>query len=58
MSNAFTSCAAEFAGRYHERGYWINLPLTNILERQSNNGALVITDACGSLNYRAQRRAG
>lgn len=52
MSIAFTPWPAEFASRYRERGYWIDLPLTDILDRQADNDAVAITDAHRSLSYR------
>ncbi|AIM19927.1 (2,3-dihydroxybenzoyl)adenylate synthase [Serratia marcescens] len=52
MSIAFTPWPAEFASRYRERGYWIDKPLTEILDRQTNNDAPAIIDAQGSLTYR------
>ncbi|MBJ2081508.1 (2,3-dihydroxybenzoyl)adenylate synthase [Serratia sp. CY54039] len=52
MSIAFTPWPAEFASRYRERGYWIDKPLTEILDRQANNDAPAIIDAQGSLTYR------
>ncbi|MDP8752223.1 (2,3-dihydroxybenzoyl)adenylate synthase [Serratia marcescens] len=58
MSIAFTPWPAEFASRYRERGYWIDKPLTEILDRQANNDAPAIIDAQGSLTYRElQQRA-
>ncbi len=52
MSIAFTPWPAEFASRYRERGYWIDKPLTEILDRQANNDASAIIDVQGSLTYR------
>ncbi|CAI1963357.1 2,3-dihydroxybenzoate-AMP ligase [Serratia marcescens] len=58
MSIAFTPWPAEFASRYRERGYWIDKPLTEILDRQADNDAPAIIDAQGSLTYRElQQRA-
>lgn len=52
MSIIFTPWPAEFASRYRERGYWIDQPLTDILDRQATNDALAMTDARCSLSYR------
>lgn len=45
MSIIFTPWPAEFASRYRERGYWIDQPLTDILDRQATNDALAMNDA-------------
>ncbi|CAE1148466.1 (2,3-dihydroxybenzoyl)adenylate synthase [Serratia sp. Tan611] len=52
MSIAFTPWPAEFAQRYRDRGYWIDQPLTDILDRQADNDAIALVDAEGSLSYR------
>lgn len=52
MSIAFTRWPEAFAQRYRDRGYWIDLPLTDILQRQTDNDAIAIIDAAGSLSYR------
>ena len=52
MSIAFTPWPEAFAQCYRERGYWIDLPLTDILSRQADNDATALTDAQRSLSYR------
>ncbi|WP_279024377.1 (2,3-dihydroxybenzoyl)adenylate synthase [Gibbsiella quercinecans] len=52
MSIAFTPWPEEFARRYRECGYWLDLPLTDILDRQAENDTAALIDARGSLSYR------
>jgi len=52
MSIAFTPWPEEFAGRYRERGYWIDRPMTDIVTLQAENDGVALTDAQGSLSYR------
>ncbi|EFE95709.1 (2,3-dihydroxybenzoyl)adenylate synthase [Serratia odorifera] len=52
MSIAFTPWPEVFARRYRERGYWLDLPLTDILARQADNDDIALVDAVASLSYR------
>ncbi|WP_413723536.1 (2,3-dihydroxybenzoyl)adenylate synthase [Sodalis sp. RH24] len=52
MSIVFNRWPDEFAARYRARGYWLDLPLTDIIDRRKDSGALAV--ACGErrLSYR------
>lgn len=52
MTIAFTRWPDDLEQRYRERGYWLDLPLTDILQRQSDNNAVAIADSTSSLSYR------
>lgn len=52
MTIAFTRWPDDLAQRYRERGYWLDLPLTDILQRQAGSDAIAITDATSALSYR------
>ncbi|WP_273872300.1 (2,3-dihydroxybenzoyl)adenylate synthase [Serratia odorifera] len=52
MSIAFTPWPEVFARRYRERGYWLDLPLTDILARQADNDDIALVDVVASLSYR------
>src|SRR5471030_639386 len=52
MTIAFTRWPDDLAQRYRERGYWLDLPLTDILQRQAGSDAVAITDMLSSLSYR------
>jgi non-ribosomal peptide synthetase component E (peptide arylation enzyme) len=47
MSIAFTPWSAELTQRYREAGYWLDLPLTDILDRQVNTRPHVTALICG-----------
>jgi len=57
MTIAFTRWPDDLAQRYRERGYWLDLPLTDILQRQARSDAVALTDTTAALSYRqmAQR---
>ncbi|WP_058912089.1 (2,3-dihydroxybenzoyl)adenylate synthase [Entomohabitans teleogrylli] len=52
MAIAYNRWPAPFAARYREKGYWIDLPLTDILERQANNDAIALIDGERQYSYR------
>lgn len=51
MKIAFTRWPDSLAQRYRERGYWLDLPLTDILRRQADKDAVAITDSTSCLSY-------
>ncbi|MBV8044817.1 (2,3-dihydroxybenzoyl)adenylate synthase EntE [Pluralibacter sp.] len=53
MSIAFTRWPPEFADRYREKGYWQDLPLTDILRRHADSDALAVIEGERALSYRA-----
>lgn len=52
MTIEFTRWPDDLAQRYRERGYWLDLPLTDILQRQVDSDSVAITDAISVLSYR------
>lgn len=48
MSIPFTRWPEEFARRYREKGYWQDLPLTDILTRHAARTASRLSTASGS----------
>jgi 2,3-dihydroxybenzoate-AMP ligase len=49
MMIAFTRWPEEFAARYRQKGYWQDLPLTNLITRHADNDAVAIIDGDGRL---------
>jgi len=52
MTIPFTRWPDEFARRYREKGYWQDLPLTEILTRHADSDALAIIDGERRFTYR------
>ncbi|MBW9400423.1 (2,3-dihydroxybenzoyl)adenylate synthase [Leclercia sp. EC_58] len=52
MTLPFTRWPDEFARRYREKGYWQDLPLTDILTRHGDSDALAIIDGERRITYR------
>ncbi|MDU1061692.1 MAG: (2,3-dihydroxybenzoyl)adenylate synthase EntE [Leclercia adecarboxylata] len=52
MTLPFTRWPDEFARRYREKGYWQDLPLTEILTRHADSDALAIIDGERRITYR------
>ena len=52
MTHPFTRWPDDFARRYREKGYWQDLPLTDILTRHADSDALAIIDGERRLTYR------
>jgi len=52
MTLPFTRWPDDFARRYREKGYWQDLPLTDILTRHADSDALAIIDGERRLTYR------
>ena len=44
MSIPFTRWPEEFARRYREKGYWQDLPLTDILTRHAASDSIAVID--------------
>ncbi|ANI84001.1 (2,3-dihydroxybenzoyl)adenylate synthase EntE [Kosakonia oryzae] len=57
MSIPFTRWPEEFARRYREKGYWQDLPLTDILTRHAHSDATAVIDGERSLSYRQLHQA-
>ena len=57
MSVAFTPWPADFAARYREKGYWQDLPLTDLLTRHADSDALALIDGERRFSYRALNAA-
>jgi Peptide arylation enzymes len=57
MSIPFSRWPAHLAARYREKGYWIDVPLTDIIDRHRENDAIAVIDGPVQLSYRqlAQR---
>lgn len=51
MTLPFTRWPDDFARRYREKGYWQDLPLTDILTRHADSDALAIIDGERRLTY-------
>lgn len=52
MTIPFTRWPDDFARRYREKGYWQDLPLTEILTRHADSDALAIIDGERRFTYR------
>lgn len=52
MTLPFTRWPDDFARRYREKGYWQDLPLTDILTRHADSDALAIIDGERRYTYR------
>lgn len=52
MTIPFTRWPHEFAGRYREKGYWQDLPLTDILTRHARSDATAVIDGEHHYSYR------
>ncbi|WKX26235.1 (2,3-dihydroxybenzoyl)adenylate synthase [Tatumella ptyseos] len=52
MSISFTPWPAELAARYREKGYWLDMPLTDISDRHRNSDRPAIIDPHQTLSYR------
>ncbi|STW40710.1 enterobactin synthase subunit E [Klebsiella pneumoniae] len=50
---AFTRWPEEFAARYRQKGYWQDLPLTNLITRHAENDAVAIIDGERPISYRS-----
>jgi 2,3-dihydroxybenzoate-AMP ligase len=57
MTIPFTRWPDDFARRYREKGYWQDLPLTEILTRHADSDALAIIDGERRFTYRQFQQA-
>jgi 2,3-dihydroxybenzoate-AMP ligase len=57
MTIPYTRWPDEFARRYREKGYWQDLPLTEILTRHADSDALAIIDGERRFTYRQFQQA-
>ncbi|WP_264273072.1 (2,3-dihydroxybenzoyl)adenylate synthase [Duffyella gerundensis] len=52
MTISYTRWPDDLAARYRQKGYWIDLPLTDILDRQAENDAVAVVCGEQQLTYR------
>ncbi len=52
MTISYTPWPEELANRYRAKGYWRDLPLTDISERHRDNDTIAIVDSHQELSYR------
>ncbi|VYT77729.1 (2,3-dihydroxybenzoyl)adenylate synthase [Metakosakonia massiliensis] len=57
MTIPFTRWPDEFARRYREKGYWQDLPLTDILTRHADSDAVAVIDGERRFTYRQLNQA-
>ncbi|HKM97853.1 MAG TPA: (2,3-dihydroxybenzoyl)adenylate synthase [Buttiauxella sp.] len=57
MTIPFTRWPNELAAHYREKGYWADLPLTDILSRHANNDAIALVDGDRHFSYRELEQA-
>ena len=57
MSIPFTRWPEEFTRRYREKGYWQDLPLTDILTRHAASDSIAVIDGERQLSYRELNQA-
>ena len=57
MAISFTRWPEELAARYREKGYWADLPLTDILTRHAANDAIALIDGERHYSYRELEQA-
>ena len=57
MTIPFTRWPDEFARRYREKGYWQDLPLTDILTRHTDSDAVAVIDGERRFTYRQLNQA-
>jgi len=51
MTIPYTRWPDDLAARYRQQGYWLDLPLTDILQRQLNNRAIAVIDGEHRYSY-------
>ncbi|ERK08011.1 2,3-dihydroxybenzoate-AMP ligase siderophore [Pantoea sp. AS-PWVM4] len=52
MSIPYNRWPDELAARYREKGYWLDVPMTDILARQQQNDAIAVIDGERQISYR------
>ncbi|AYN27235.1 (2,3-dihydroxybenzoyl)adenylate synthase [Buttiauxella sp. 3AFRM03] len=57
MAIQFTRWPDDLAARYREKGYWADLPLTDILNRHAHNDAIALVDGERHFSYRELEQA-
>ncbi|KNC93090.1 (2,3-dihydroxybenzoyl)adenylate synthase EntE [Trabulsiella odontotermitis] len=57
MSIPFTRWPDEAAARYRQKGYWLDLPLTDILTRHADSDATAVIDGERRVSYRQLNQA-
>lgn len=57
MTVPFTRWPNEFATRYREKGYWLDLPMTDMLTRHAESDALAVIDGERTFTYQQLRQA-
>ncbi|MCE0825087.1 (2,3-dihydroxybenzoyl)adenylate synthase [Buttiauxella sp. A2-C2_NF] len=57
MAIQFTRWPDDLAARYREKGYWADLPLTDILSRHAHNDAIALVDGERHFSYRELEQA-
>lgn len=56
MSIPYSRWPAHLAARYREKGYWIDVPMTDIIDRHRENDAIAVIDGTQQLSYRQLAR--
>lgn len=52
MSIPYNRWPDDLAARYREKGYWLDVPMTDILARQQQNDAIAVIDGERQISYR------
>ncbi|MCA1176928.1 MULTISPECIES: (2,3-dihydroxybenzoyl)adenylate synthase [unclassified Pantoea] len=52
MSIPYTRWPEDLAARYREKGYWLDVPMTDILARHKENEAIAVIDGDRHISYR------
>ncbi|MET3076673.1 (2,3-dihydroxybenzoyl)adenylate synthase [Pantoea leporis] len=52
MSIPYTRWPDDLAARYREKGYWLDVPMTDILTRHQHNDAIAVIDGDRQISYR------
>ncbi|QCP58308.1 (2,3-dihydroxybenzoyl)adenylate synthase [Pantoea sp. SO10] len=52
MSIPYTRWPDDLAARYREKGYWLDVPMTDILARHQHNDAIAVIDGDRQISYR------
>lgn len=52
MTIPYTRWPDDLAARYREKGYWLDLPLTDILDRQKENDDVAVIDGDREITFR------
>ncbi|WP_343554176.1 (2,3-dihydroxybenzoyl)adenylate synthase [Pantoea sp.] len=52
MSIPYTRWPDDLAARYRDKGYWLDVPMTDILARHQHNDAIAVIDGDRQISYR------